>query len=240
MMSKKTFTWLSIIVVSSMLIFTSTGNAAPATTLKNLQESFFKEKERLLYTYLSQLATLETYLLTNRDPSQAAEVKAEINRIQNELRMIPQASPSSQPAIAAPAPKPAPKPVIKKREAKTHSSEVEGLAGAANFSKNNTYTFQLTDIGNVSTLKFWATGRRSIDSVGNVWLTTPSGQREKITKWRERNFEEPSTEISSYKKITPIVEDISQFITEPGTYKIEFEWTGGIDPLVIYRVELTS
>ncbi len=240
MMSKKTLIRLLIIVVSSVLIFTSTGNAAPATTLQNLQESFYKDKQRLLFNYLKQLATLETRILTSSDPSQAKEVKAEIYRIETEIRMIPQAQLASQPAIAAPAPKPASKPVIKKRKPKTHSSEVEGLAGAANFSKNNIYTFHLADTGNVSTLKFWATGRRSIDSTGNVWLITPSGQREKITKWKERHFEEPSTEISSYKKITPIVEDISQFITEPGTYKVEFEWTGGIDPLVIYRIELTS
>ena len=238
-MFKKTVTWLSIVAVSSMLIFASTGNAAPTITLQNLQTSFFSQKERLLYSYLKQLATLETNILTSRNMSGANEVKAEINRIEEEIKKIPKTSPAPKPAATA-APKPAPKPVIKRRDPKTHAKEVEGLAGAASFSKNNIYTFYLADTGKVSTLKFWATGRRSIESTGNVWLTTPSGQREKITKWKERNFDEPATEISSYKKIQPIIKDISKFVTKPGTYKVEFEWTGGIDPLVIYRVELTS
>ena len=41
-------------------------------------------------------------------------------------------------------------------------------------------------------------------------------------------------------KIRPITKDISELVTMPGVYKIEFNWTGGIDPLVIYRVEVTS
>ena len=239
MMFKKTLTWLPIVAVSTMLIFASIGNAAPTTTLKGLQESFFKQKERLMYSYLKQLVTLETHILTSSNQRGATEVKAEINRIEGEIKKI-RTSPSSLAPTAAQAPKPTPKSVIKRRAPKTHTSEVEGLAGAANFSKNNIYTFHLTDTGTVSTLKFWATGRRSIESGGNVWLITPDGQRKKITKWKERHFDEPASEISSYKKIKPFIEDISKFIIKPGTYKVEFEWTGGIDPLVIYRVELTS
>ncbi|MEN8136002.1 MAG: hypothetical protein ABFS18_10795 [Thermodesulfobacteriota bacterium] len=239
-MVKKTLTWLSIAAVSSMLIFASTGNATPTSTLTSLQESFFKQNRQLLYSYLKQLVALETSILTRSNQIGAKAVQAEIHRIEEEIRKIPQTSLSAKPAAIAPAPKPAPKPVIKKRDPKTHTSKVEGLAGAANFSKNNIYTFRLADIGAVSTLKFWATGRRSTESTGNVWLVTPSGQRQKITKWKERHFNEPASEISSYKKLKPIIENISKFITKPGTYKVEFEWTGGIDPLVIYRVELTS
>lgn len=239
-MLKKTLTWLSIAAVSSMLIFASTGNAAPATTLQSLQESFFSQNERLLYNYLKQLVTLETYILTSSNQRGAKEVKAEINRIEEEIKKSRQTSLSLKRAAVAPVPKPAPKPVIKKRDPQIHISKVEGLAGAANFSKNNIYTFHLAETGTVSTLKFWATGRRSIESIGNVWLITPDGRREKITKWKERHFDAPATEISSYKKLKPFFENISKLVTKPGTYKVEFEWTGGIDPLVIFRVELTS
>ena len=240
-MFKKTLTWLSIAAVSSMLIFASTGTAAPPTALESLQASFVSQQERILYNYLQQLTTLETTMLNSNNLSGANEVKAEINRIKEEIKQIPQTSPASQPATAAAVAKPAPKPVIiKKRDPKTHASKVEGLAGAASFSKNNVYTFHLADVGTVSTLKFWATGRRSIETTGNVWLVTADGRRKKITKWKDRYFDEPASEISSYKKIKPIVEDISDLVTRPGTYKVEFEWTGGIDPLVIYRVELTS
>ncbi|MCK4840212.1 MAG: hypothetical protein KAS94_15505, partial [Desulfobulbaceae bacterium] len=120
-MSKKTCPWLLIAVVSSMLIFTSTGNAAPATNLNNLQESFFMQKKRLLNNYLNQLNTLKTYILSSSDPIGATEVRVEINKIEDEIRMIPQPIVSFQPATAAPAPRP----VIKKRSPKTHSSEVE-------------------------------------------------------------------------------------------------------------------
>jgi hypothetical protein len=122
----------------------------------------------------------------------------------------------------------------------THSSSVTGLAGAASFSENNEYSFELEKVGSKSLVKFWATGRRSTDSQGDVWLIAPTGYREKIMKWREKDFTKPATEITSYEQINPIIIDVSDEIGEPGNYRIEFEWTGGIDPLVIFRVELTS
>lgn len=240
-MIKQTLTLLSIVVMSSMLIFTSTCNAAPPAELESLQASFVSQKERLMYNYLQQLTALEGTMLNSNNISGANAVKSEITKIKEELEKIAQtSSPESTKQTAAIPPKPAPKPVIIKRDPKTHVSEIEGLAGAANFSKNNVYTFNLADIGSASSLRFWATGRRSIESTGTVWLLNPDGRREKVSKWKDRNFDEPSTEISSYRKLKPINVDISRVVTKPGTYKVEFEWTGGIDPLVIYRVELTS
>jgi hypothetical protein len=225
-MFKKTTTWFSIIAVGSMLIFASTGKTAEPTELAILQESFFILQKRLLDNYLLELTRLKS----------DNEVAAEISKITKEIQKITKVAPAPVPAASATPPKT----VIKKRVAKTHVSTVAGLAGAASFSKNNVYTFHLPDVGPNSTMKFWATGHRSIDSTGNVWLVTPAGQREKIFKWKDRYFEAPATEISSYEKIAPIIADISEVVSKAGTYKIEFEWTGGIDPLVIYRVELTS
>ncbi len=241
MMIKKVLTLLSIVMVSLLLVYPSMAKAAAPAELNSLQASFISQKERLLYNYLNQLTSLETTMLNSGDLSGANEVNKEIARINEEIKNIPQPSSPSPTLNASAVPaKPEPKPVIIKRDPQTHSSEVEGLAGAASFSKNNVYTFNLEDVGKSSTLKFWATGRRSVESTGNVWLVTPDGRRERVTKWKDRYFDEPSTEISSYKKLKPIKEDISRLVTKPGTYKVEFEWTGGVDPLVIYRVELTS
>jgi hypothetical protein len=80
-------------------------------------------------------------------------VSAEISKITKEIQKITKAAPAPAPVPAATATPP--KPVIKKRAAKTQVSEVEGLAGAASFSKNNVYTFYLPDVGTYSTMKFW-------------------------------------------------------------------------------------
>lgn len=240
MMFKKSFAWLAVFTLGGILVFFSAPESrAAGESLKDLRKSFFNRKEQLLYDYLEQLVKLETLIVTSRDPQEARDVKAEIGRVEQELQGIPDSPPEA--AHAPPAPRqPAPKPVVVKREPKSHVSRIEGLAGAPSFSKNNIYTFHLADIGRVSTLKFWATGRRSIDSVGYVWLITPDGRREKISKWKERYFDKPATELTSPEEIEPFSEDISELVTKAGNYQIEFEWTGGIDPLVIFRVELIS
>ncbi len=243
MRAKKKFTWLSIFAVGVMLLGASAGSSAAAgeLTLKDLRHSFLGSKQKLLYNYLERLVQLETTIVTSSNPQEAAEVKIEIGRVEKELKKISGGTPPLIPvASAVPTPPPAAPPVRIKRKPQTHVSRIEGLAGAPSFSKNNIYTFHLPDVGKVSTLKFWATGRRSIDTVGYVWLISPDGRRERITKWKEQYFDEPATELSSYEKIEPFIEDISELITMPGDYRIEFEWTGGIDPLVIYRVELIS
>lgn len=121
-----------------------------------------------------------------------------------------------------------------------HVSSVEGIAGNSSFSKNNIYSFNLEHVGSKSTLAYWATGRRTIDTAGAIWLTTPAGRRIKVGKWKRGSFEKPAQDITTYYKLRPMTEDISDLIVQPGEYKVEFEWTGGIDPLVIFRVEITS
>ncbi|MEN8134973.1 MAG: hypothetical protein ABFS18_05485 [Thermodesulfobacteriota bacterium] len=166
------------------------------------------------------------------------------------------AKPKPKPVAAKPKPKPnvpkkpAKKAVAVKAEAKpalvkehtpqTHVSSVQGLAGDGGSSKNNIYTFNLEGIGSSTTLAFWATGRNSIDTYGKVWLITPDNRRIFIRIWKESYFEYPSTQIATYYKLRPITEDITKKVTTPGTYKVEFEWTEGKDPLIIYRVEITS
>jgi len=142
--------------------------------------------------------------------------------------------------------KPAPKPVEAKAEPKkehvpeTHVSSVPGLAGKDNENKHNIYTFELPGIGKTTTLAYWATGRNSTDTYGKVWMINPEGRRIILSIWKESYFQKPSTEVSSYYDLKPITERLTKKVSGPGTYKIEFEWTEGKEPLVIYRVEITS
>jgi len=224
----------------SIVLFFCLGSsifAADPPELEGLRETFLVHKQKLIRSYMEQLSILEQNMLKNGNRTGAEAVRLEKQKVGKDLAPVTKIqSPTPPPKVAVPAPPP----VVKKRNPKTHVSSVEGLAGAAKFSKNNIYTFNLPDTGSKSTVTFWATGRRSTESVGNIWLITPDGKREKVGKWKDSYFDKPSTEISSYKRLRPITKDISELVTRPGVYKIEFEWTDGIDPLVIYRVEVTS
>ncbi|MFN2366376.1 MAG: hypothetical protein ABR523_07940, partial [Desulfurivibrionaceae bacterium] len=146
MRAKKKFTWLSIFAVGVMLLGAPAGESAAAEelNLQDLRKSFFSSKQKLLYNYLEKLVQLETSIVTSSNPREAAEVKIEIARVENELKKISGTTPTLMPmASAAAPPPPAAKPVNIKRKPKTHVSRIEGLAGAPSFSKNNIYTFHL-------------------------------------------------------------------------------------------------
>ena len=212
--------------------------AADPPELENLRETYLEHKQKLTRSYIGQLSVLEENMLSTGNSSGARAVRQEKQKVSAELAAATKIQRPTPPPQPKPTPAPAPPP--KKRDPKTHVSSIEGLAGAAKFSKNNIYTFNLPSIGYKTSVSFWATGRRSTESTGVVWLITPTGERIKVMKWKDSLFDKPSTEVSSYKKIRPITKDISELVTMPGVYKIEFNWTGGIDPLVIYRVEVTS
>ncbi len=157
------------------------------------------------------------------------------------------AIPAPKPVVKKAAPKPQPVPAEEKKAAppekhspQTHVSSEQGLAGPPGVNGKNVYTFELPGIGETTTLAFWATGKESLDSYGKVWLITPEGRRNILGIWKESYLDKPSTEVYSYYNLKPIAEDITRKVTTPGTYKVEFEWTNGKDPLVIYRVEITS
>lgn len=144
-------------------------------------------------------------------------------------------------SVPAPAPEPAPQPLTPILHGpQTQVSSVLGLAGSLNSSKNNIYPFSLSTVGPVTTLTYYATGRRSKDTSGNVWLITPGGLREKVGSWKSGQFEVTSAEVTSYSRLKPVTIDISSLVKIPGDYRIEFEWSDGIAPLLIYQVEITS
>jgi hypothetical protein len=117
---------------------------------------------------------------------------------------------------------------------------VQGLAGSHNSSHNNIYPFTLSEVGPTATLTYYAAGRRSRDTVGTVWLVTPGGLRERVGQWQNGQFEMAPPVPPQYNTLTPVVIDVSGVVKIPGDYQVEFEWTDGIAPLIIYRVELTS
>ena len=123
---------------------------------------------------------------------------------------------------------------------KTHVLETFGIAGVPVFTKNNVYTFNLKEAGRKSTLVFYASGRKSTKSYGKVWLITPARERFRVHKWSPRDFKRPLSEANTYKRLSPVTVDVSKYVTGPGTYKIEFDYTDGVDALGIMRVELTS
>jgi len=188
----------------------------------------------LLASYRQQLDELENLLLRANNTTGVRNVQQEKGSVDNELLGLVKAV-EPQAVVATPPPAP---PI--RREPITLVNSGQGLAGAASFSENNLYSFKLPEVGTPSSLTFYATGRRSTDSYGNVWLLSPEGRRTKVTKWKSSHFNTPATEIKSYQKLKPITTDISDYVKVPGTYQIEFEWTDGVDPLVIYRVEFTS
>jgi hypothetical protein len=197
----------------------------------------------ILSSYKQKLDNLTNQFLQAGNAEKVRDAQEEIALIEAELaRLIKTAEQTKVPVapVQVVAPSPSPEPVAVNRTPLTHVSSIRGLAGAAAFSENNVYKFTLPDTGTISTLTFYATGRRSIDTVGNVWLINPAGEREKVMKWKSSYFKTPASEVKNYKDLKPISEDISKHVKGPGTYQVEFEWTGGIDPLVIYQVGITS
>ena len=221
----------------------ATGNEALAELHHDLAAKRLEAMQPILNSYRKKLDELTKVFLQGGNQDKARDAQEEKALIEAELSRLAKAEqetrvPAATPAVASPTLPP--KPVMAQHTPKTYVSSIQGLAGATSFSENNVYKFTLPNAGTTSTLTFYATGRRSIDSMGNVWLINPAGEREKVLKWNDSYFKDPSTEVKTYKELKPISEDISRYVKGPGTYQVEFEWTGGIDPLVVYRVEITS
>jgi hypothetical protein len=208
-------------------------------------------QKKVLDDYRRKLIAFGDALLGINNIEGAGTVKNKIAAVTMELDALQKSTldQKSSPATAplSPISKPnsstdeVPQPTAKvSREPITQVSSVQGLAGAPNFSENNIYSFTLGQIGPTSTLTFYVTGRRSTDSTGNIWLITPDGRRAKAGHWSSSVLDGPATEVISYENLKPISADISPWVKTTGTYQVEFEWTGGLDPLVIFRVEIAS
>ncbi len=182
--------------------------------------------------YLQELSSIEA----TASPDQLRYIKAEKTRIQTAITEV-----TAQHKLQKATEVAQQQMMLKKAHVpKTHISETFGIAGAPVFTKNNIYSFNLQEVGDKSKVVFYASGRKSTKTYGKVWLITPANERFRIHKWSPHDFKRPLSEASSYKRLSPVTTDISKYVTMPGTYKIEFGYTDGIDALGIMRVELTS
>lgn len=126
------------------------------------------------------------------------------------------------------------------KSSRVYVVEAKGVAGSRSIRKNNIYTFDIKKSGKNATLTFYGAGQKTNDTYGKIWLVNPDLQPVEIGKWRESDFTITADKVSSFKDIQPNKVDISKYVTKPGTYKIDFDWTDfGKDPLIIFRVEMT-
>ncbi len=201
-----------------------------------LQAEFIASKTRaeleISRNYLKELVALRDRAAASGNSGELTAVTAEISRIRNEITAL------GGNAVVPPAP--VARPAAVNHIARDYVKTVKGWAGIPEFSHNNVYEFTIPEAGNQSTLTFYASGRDSVDTYGDVFILTPDGKRKKIYKWSPDDFEIPLKEVRSYKHLKPVRVDITEFVSRPGSYRIEFAYRKGDDPLGILRVEIRS
>ena len=218
------------------LVYYMRGNSRDRQTINEVRQELRKA---------NNAAIGEGEIVSSEEMAMAAPAETEVEKAAP-ASQVAEANPApvapAAVAQAEPAPVPTPAPVQK---AKPHTPLIiamtqRGLAGSVDYSKGNIYPFTLGETGPKSNLTYWATGHRSTDSYGEIWLSTPDGERHRIGKWKKSYFDTPAAEIKKYSQLKPVSIDISDYLTTPGDYNVEFHWTDGIDPLVIFRVEIRS
>ncbi len=228
-----------IITVAAVIIaaFVLPGATAMAQgNLATLKNAFISEKNsmelEISKRYLNQLIILRNQAAATGNSGDLTAVTAEISRIRTGITALGGA------AVAPPAP--TVKALTSRHIARDYIKVIKGWAGIPEFSRNNIYSFNIPETGKVSTLKFYASGRDSTDTYGEVFLTTPEGRTSRIYKWSPDDFEIPIKEARIYKHLKAVRVDISKFVREPGTYRVKFKYRKGDDPLGILRVEINS
>lgn len=188
--------------------------------------------------YVKDLDGLEQSLIQQRNLKGAILVQEEKKRVMSGTGVsTPTTSPVATPRPVAP-PKPAA--ATQKPGPFSYKSETEGHAGAGSFSKNNVYKFNMTEVRGNTKLTIYASGRKTTHSYGNIFLINPAGQKVRIHKWSPDDFKASVKEVSSYKKLKPIMLMVSNNVSRPGTYQVAFEYKKGTDPLIIKYVELKT
>ncbi len=163
----------------------------------------------------------------------------------------PAAAPVVAKKAAAPIKKAAPQQVAKKASAPAHkmspsspqiyASKTKGLAGSGSNISNNVYAFDVNLFGNQSWLSFNGYGRKTNHSFGEVYLITPAGQRHQVASWSPDQLKATNYfGVESAKDVQAIKADISQYVKAQGTYKVEFAYRDGNEPLTIYQVEIKT
>lgn len=140
----------------------------------------------------------------------------------------------------------APPPVVKitKRSSsvpKTYSSTQQGFAGSGENNKDNVYSFDISPTQKGAALFFHAFGRKSNDSYGEVYLSTPDGEQHQVASWSPDQLKKSSyLDVSAAEHVDPITADISKYVTQPGTYKVKFVYRDGNQALIIYKAGIKT
>lgn len=153
---------------------------------------------------------------------------------------------AKKPAKKKAAPKKATAPVKKVRLPPAaiphvYSSTKKGFAGSGKTSAGNTYTFTINPTGKGAELFFHVYGRKSNDSYGEVFLSTPGGGKYPVAYWSPDQLKPSSyRDVETAQDVIPIKRDISKYVTKEGKYTIEFLYRDGNEALIIYRVGIET
>lgn len=129
-----------------------------------------------------------------------------------------------------------PRSKVKKQQVYT-SSKV-GSTGTVN--QGNIYVFNLQSIGKKTLLQYYASGDISTETAGEIFITSPSEERNKIGEWKTNTFKKTTNSIKSYKELKPQLLNISSWVKTEGEYRIEFQYTNGVSMLKILRVSIRT
>jgi len=234
-MKTKDARFVTVMLVTGAAAILDASRALPADSLAALRKEFRENKARaelrLSRHYLQKLTGLRNRLAIHGDRKKISAVDEEIRRINARMASLGEKPPS----ILSPREMPAPKHVVR-----NYVVQAKGWAGIPEFSKNNVYSFELPEIGDKTTLTFYASGRTSTDTYGDVYLVTPEGKQKRVYRWSPDDFEIPLKEAMTYRHLKPVRVDISGLVRKPGRYQVRFQYRDGDDPLGILRVEIKS
>ncbi len=211
--------------------------------------------------YIVNLKRLEDKFIRQGDLASAlvvqTERKAAMQSSESTIASISQKKATPKPPkVVTPAPieppkkvevkKIAPPPVVKTTKPsssvpKTYSSTKQGFAGSGENNKDNIYSFDISPTQKGAELFFHAFGRKSKDSYGEIYLSTPDGEQHQVASWSPDQLKKSSyLDVSAAEHVAPITADISKYVTKPGTYKIEFVYRDGNQALVIYKAGIKT
>ncbi len=202
--------------------------------------------------YIVNLKQLENKLIQSGDLAGALVVQTERKKVMREsgstIRGISgeRAAPKKPKAIVTPKPiaKIIPPPPVKQIRLppaptpQVYSSTKKGLAGSGKTTKGNSYTFKINPTHNGAELFFYAYGRKSNDSYGEVFLSTPGGGKYQVAHWSPKQLikKSPLYDVSKAHDVQPIKADISKYLKRTGNYTVEFIYRDGNEALIIYKV----
>jgi hypothetical protein len=215
-----------------------------------------KTKQSIQSQYIVNLKQLENKLIQSGDLAGALVVQTERKKAMQDsestIREI-----SGKKATAKQTKKIIPaKPALKTSQPQTikkirlppasspqvYFSTRKGFAGSGKTSKGNSYSFKINPTKNGAKLFFYAYGRKSNNSYGEVFLSTPGGGKYQVAHWSPKQLikKSPLYDVSKAHDVKPITADISKYVKRLGTYTVQFLYRDGEEALIIYKVGIKT